>query len=261
MQNGSTAARLINNLVDKLYGLWFAAVFTACSMTTVLVIAVLPGENRRRRLARNAAKTVFLMTRSRPEITGIEHIPNQPAVAVANHASYLDGILLVAALPERFQFVIKREMTRVPVAHFLLRRVGAHFVERADKRRGASDVRHILQTAGVGGSLAFFPEGTFHIEPGIRTFRNGAFAVAFRGTMPIVPVAISGTRHMLPADRRLPRRGKLHIDVHPAFMPAEHQTVAAAIRYCRECIIKSTQEADLNIANPTANAGGWRSDP
>ncbi len=229
-----------------LYGAWFAVVFVCCAMTTVMAVAVLPGELRRRRFACAAANAIFRLTRSRPSVSGLEHLPEQPAVAVANHASYLDGILLSAVLPERFSFVIKREMTRVPVAHFLLRRVGAHFVERSDKRRGAADVRTILQKAGVGGSLVFFPEGTFQDEPGIRPFRNGAFAVAFRGNMPIVPIAISGTRCMLPANRRLPRPGRLQVVVHPPFQPAPHQTVEAATAYCRHAILESTGEPDLD---------------
>lgn len=223
-------------------------------MTTVLAVAVLPGELRRRRFACGAANAIFWLTRSQPTVTGLEHLPPQPSVAVANHASYLDGILLSAVMPERFSFVIKREMTRVPVAHFLLRRVGAHFVERSDKRRGAADVRTILQTAGVGGSLVFFPEGTFQDESGIRPFRNGAFAIAFRGDMPLIPVAISGTRHMLPANRRLPRPGRLAVTIHPAFQPAAHQTVAAATAYCRERIVQSTGEPDLD-------RGTWREGP
>ncbi len=246
MRNGSQSAAESGGLGAKLYGAWFAAVFVACALSAVLAAALLPGEHRRRRFARGAAKAVFSLTGSSPAVSGLEHLPAEPAVLVANHASYLDGILMTAALPDRFHFVIKREMTQVPVAHFLLRRVGAHFVERADKKRGATDVRSILQTAGTGGSLAFFPEGTFHTEAGIRPFRNGAFAVAFRGHMPIVPAAISGTRHMLPADKLLPRPGRLRVDIHAPFQPDEHQTQEAAMRYCRDRIVKSTGEPDLD---------------
>jgi len=229
------------------YGLWFAAVFLICALSAVVLVAVVPGENRRRHTARQAAKTVFWLTGSRPAVVGYDNLPPGPAVAVANHASYLDGILLTAALPETYRFVIKREVTRLPVVHFLLRRVGAHFVERSDSRRGATDMRSIMQTADKGGSLAFFPEGTFHAEAGIRRFRKGAFAVAFRNSLPLVPVAITGTRQMLPADRLLPAPGRLSIRIHPVFQPAEHQSIEAAIRYCRDCIVRTTGEADLTV--------------
>jgi len=235
-------------MIKKLYGVWFCAVFTLFALATLVLALVVPGELRRRQLARSAARFVFRLCGAWPLVSGLDNLPAEPAVVVANHASYLDGILLTAALPERFQFVIKREMTSIPVAHLLLRRVGAHFVERSDTHGGAKDLRSIMQTAGNGGSLVFFPEGTFRQESGIRRFRNGAFAVAFRGGMPLVPVAISGTRAMLPANSVLPSPGPLRIDIHPAFEPAEHQTIEAAIRYCRERIIKSTGEPDLHAA-------------
>jgi len=236
---------VLKSITGKLYGLWFCAVFIICGLVALLVALVVPGELRRRRGVRSAARLVFRLTGSFPEIRGLEHLPENQCVVVSNHASYLDGPLMTAALPEHFRFVIKREMTDVPVAHFLLRRIGAHFVERSDSRRGATDVRNIMQTADSGGSLVFFPEGTFRQEAGIGRFRNGAFAVAFRSDLPLVPIAIGGTRQMLPADSILPAPGPLSIDILPLFQPAEHQTVEAAIRYCRDRIIKSTGEPDL----------------
>ncbi|NND54645.1 MAG: 1-acyl-sn-glycerol-3-phosphate acyltransferase [Gammaproteobacteria bacterium] len=235
----------MKTLVAKLYGLWFLVVFVFCATGAVLLALLLPGEHRRRRAARSAARWVFLLTGSFPSIRGLERLPEEPSVIVANHASYLDGVLMTAALPDRFRFVIKREMTDVPVAHFLLRRVGAHFVERSDSRRGATDIRNIMQTADSGGSLVFFPEGTFRPEAGLRRFRNGAFAVAFRNNLPLVPVAISGTREMLPANRLLPAPGSLSIEIHPMFQPAAHQSIDVAIMYCRDRIMQSTGEPDL----------------
>ena len=111
----------------------------------------------------------------------------------ANHSSYMDGVILAAVLPPRFGFVIKREVTKVPLVHFFLRRIGSQFVERFDTRRGASDARRILALAESRQCLAFFPEGTFRAEPGLRRFQSGAFAAAVRGDVPLVPVVIRGS--------------------------------------------------------------------
>ena len=99
-------------------------------------------------------------------------------VVVCNHASYLDGIVLTAALPARFGFVIKREMSAVPLAGAVLRRLGSEFVERFNRHRGASDARRVLRNAGQGHSLVFFPEGTFTVTPGLLKFHSGAFVSA-----------------------------------------------------------------------------------
>ena len=124
---------------------------------------------------------------------------------VANHASYLDGVVMTAALPPRFGFVIKREMNGVPFAGLLLRRIGSEFVERFNRHKGASDARRVLRTAASGHSLVFFPEGTFTSEVGLGKFHTGAFAIAARADCPVVPAVILGTRRNMPATRILPR--------------------------------------------------------
>ncbi len=80
-------------------------------------------------------------------VRNLERIPAGQCVVVANHASYLDGLVMTAALPPRFGFVIKREMERVPLAGALLRRLGSEFVERFNRHRGGADARRVLRTA------------------------------------------------------------------------------------------------------------------
>jgi 1-acyl-sn-glycerol-3-phosphate acyltransferase len=172
-------------------------------------------------------------------------LPKEAAIVVANHASYLDGILLTAVLPHHFNFVIKREMTEVPFVHFFLRRLGAHFVERFDARKSALDARRIMQAATDGGSLAFFPEGTFRQEPGLGRFQNGAFSIAARYGMPIVPLVIKGTRLMLPAERWLPRPAQLSISIQQPLTTAADPLQTREI--CRQMILAELGEPDLHI--------------
>ena len=145
------------------------------------------------RLARLALRLAGM----RLELHGLDQLP-QPCIVVANHSSYLDGVVLAATLPPCFSFVIKREMSAVPLAGTLLRRIGAEFVERGDRIRGARDARRLLRNAAIGHSLVFFPEGTFSTAIGLLRFHIGAFAAAVRADLPVVPVAIRGTRHCLP---------------------------------------------------------------
>jgi 1-acyl-sn-glycerol-3-phosphate acyltransferase len=125
---------------------------------------------------------------------GTERLPRTPCVVVANHASYIDGVIAIAALPPDFAFVIKKEMVKVPLAGLLLRRLGSEFVERFDRHKGASDARRVLRVAATGQSLVFFPEGTFDERRQIGKFLAGAFATAQRSGMPVVAMAIHGTR-------------------------------------------------------------------
>src|SRR5687768_2002401 len=142
-----------------IYGVYVWLMFAAIWLCATLLMLVLPGLERRRRLARTGARAILRLARMPLVVKSEEFIPAGQCVIVANHASYLDGLVLTAALPPRFSFVIKREMSRVPLAGLLLRRLGSQFVERSNRNRSAADARRVMRTAVNGQSLVFFPEG------------------------------------------------------------------------------------------------------
>jgi 1-acyl-sn-glycerol-3-phosphate acyltransferase len=178
---------------------------------TVLVVNLFVRSLRRRRLVAGAFSRAFLRAAGIPFIVeGLDRLPEVPCVVVANHASYIDGLVAAAALPPDFAFVIKKEMVRVPLASLLLRRLGSQFVERFDRHKGGVDARRVLKLAATGQSLVFFPEGTFNEIPEVGRFLGGAFTTAARSGMPVVAMAIHGTRAVMPpvgfAIHRLPIR-------------------------------------------------------
>lgn len=236
----------LTTLGRSAYGMLGWATLTMVLIPTLGALALTPGLKRRRALVRRAAQVFLRLAAARPCVVGLEHIPIGPCIVVANHASYLDGIILTAVLPPRFTFVIKREMTRVPLVHFLLRRIGSQFVERFDTKRGATDARRILGLAEMKQDLAFFPEGTFRPEPGLRRFQNGAFAAAARGGVPLIPVVIRGSRAMLPAHHWLPRPGRLEVIVKPAVRHDGADDVVQSLKAaCRQSILEDLLEPDL----------------
>ena len=203
-------------------------------MVTLGLTLMLPGLRRRRRVA-GAFSRGFLHAAGVPfTIQGGDLLPRAPCVVVANHASYIDGIVAIAALPPDFAFVIKREMVRVPLANLLLRRLGSEFVERFDRHKGASDARRMLRLAATGQSLVFFPEGTFDEHRRIGKFMGGAFAMAARSKMPVVAVAIHGTRDLFPPGGFNFHRRPVRFEIL-AILPAEgsrqrsRELIAAAL--------------------------------
>ncbi len=232
--------------VRRLFGVYAVAVFFLMALITLALLALIPRLPNRRRVARRTAASVFRLTRTRMVVRGLSHIPPEPCIIVANHSSYLDGPILTAALPPRFGFVIKREMTQVPLAHYLLRRIGSEFVERKDAHKSAADARRLLQRARAQESLAFFPEGTFTPEPGLRRFHSGAFAAAIKGQVPVVPVVIRGSRRMLPAARLLPVPGQLEVIIRPALQPLPTDTAATLLERARCSILADLDEPDLH---------------
>ena len=172
---------------------------------------------------------------------------NETCVFVANHASYLDGAVLIAALPGNFAFVAKGELAQQFFAGRFLRGIGATFVERFDTVRSVADARTSAEIARQGRSLAFFPEGTFTRMPGLLTFHMGAFAVAAEADLPVVPITVLGTRSLLRADSWLPRRTPVHVIIGEAIRPqGETWPAAVALRdSARAQILQRLGEPDL----------------
>lgn len=239
--------KYVTRLLGGLWGIYAWAVFLLCVVVSLIVVTFVPGLAFREKFVTGAARAAFLLSGVRVRVSGLDKLPPGHCIVVANHASYVDGPLLKGFLPPRFSFVIKGEMRRIPVVHFLLRRSGSRFVERFAAAGSARDARQIVKAAQDGHSLAVFPEGTFVAEPGVGRFRAGAFVAATRGELPVVPVAIAGSRRMMPSGTLLPRPARLSIDVLEPIDPgdpdfADHRQLA---REARRRILATLDEPDL----------------
>jgi 1-acyl-sn-glycerol-3-phosphate acyltransferase len=220
--------------LQRLYSVYCIVLFTALSLITLTVNLFLPGLQARRRVAGAFSRWFFGIAGIPLRIEGLDRLPDAPCVVVANHASYIDGIVAAAALPPEFAFVIKREMVRVPLVGLLLRRLGSAFVERFDRHKGGSDTRRVWKLAAAGQSLVFFPEGTFDATRQVGRFLGGAFATAERAGMPIVAVAIHGTREVLPTGSVMIHRGPIRFQVLGVMTPdgarqKSREMIAAAV--------------------------------
>jgi 1-acyl-sn-glycerol-3-phosphate acyltransferase len=237
------------------YSVWIALAFLGVGVATLVLLAALPGVTRRRAAAARLARAFFLLAGMPLRVKSLERLPPGQCVVVCNHASYLDGIVLTAALPARFGFVIKREMAGVPLAGVLLRRLGSEFVERFDRQRGATDARRVLRNASNGQSLVFFPEGTFTRTPGLLKFHTGAFLTAARVGCPVVPAVVRGTRRALPPSGALPSPGRIELEILTALTSAADAPELAAPELrdrARTAILAVLGEPDLTCCADTA---------
>jgi 1-acyl-sn-glycerol-3-phosphate acyltransferase len=239
------------------YTILAAVLFLVLSLVILLALLLLPGIERRRALTRAGARSALALMGMRVQLQHGERLPEGPCVVVANHQSYIDGVVMTAALPPRFAFVIKREMDEVPLANLLLRRIGAEFVDRGRTRRGARDARRLLKAARSAASMVFFPEGTFGNEPGLLRFHSGAFVFAVRAALPIAPVALRGTRRALPPASFLAWPTRIEVEVlEPLAVPAtDPETAVQVLRDAsRAAILARSGEPDLATPPPPARA-------
>ncbi|HEY1891742.1 MAG TPA: lysophospholipid acyltransferase family protein [Steroidobacteraceae bacterium] len=237
------------------YALYAVITFFILGVTALVATLILPGVRRRRSAARAVARA-FLWVAGMPlTVRGLERLASGQCIVVSNHASYLDGLVFTAALPARFSFVIKREMSAVPLAGLFLRRIGSEFVERFERNRGAADARRVLRKAASGHSLVFFPEGTFTRTPGLLKFHTGAFVTAARAGCPVIPAVVRGTRAALSPTGALPRPGRIEIEILPPIgaQPQPGEASSAALRdRARQAILLALGEPDLTCSGDTA---------
>jgi len=247
---------LLNRLLIALYGIYAWSTFLVIGCVALLLLLILPGLRLRRTIGCYCARAWLAVVGVRIAYAGADLLPDTPSVIVANHSSYIDGVLLKAVLPARFAFVIKKEMVRVPLAGLLLRRLGAEFVDRFNRHSGAMDARRLMRAASGGGSMVFFPEGTFTGRPGLARFHGGAFTIAARARMPVVPLVIRGARHVLRGDSIWLRPGRVHIEVLMPITAPEFQEHSAAADYQRDHsrakILLALGEPDLALDDGVA---------
>jgi 1-acyl-sn-glycerol-3-phosphate acyltransferase len=208
-------------VVEVAYAAWF---WTACWLVLVPALlvgaAIVPGPARRRAFARWLSRVAMRLLLLPLRVEGREHMMGDtPRVLVSNHASYIDSLVLAAVLPGATVFVAKGELTDNPLTRFLISRLSQLTVERFDVSGSLRDTERVASALTAGRWPVFFAEGTFVRPPGLHEFRLGAFVVAARAGAPVVPVALRGTRALLPEGSWLPRRMAVEVRLAPPVVP------------------------------------------
>lgn len=245
--------RGIRRLPELLYAAYGWSLFSILALPVWLLVVLLPKRRWRWLITRTAARLLVCLSGTRFTINAPAALPSdQPLVLVANHMSYLDAIVVTAALPLRVNYTAKRELRQRLLSRWFLARLDVEFVERFDLEQGAIDTRRIAEKGASGASLFFFAEGTFQRPPGLLPFHMGAFVVAAQAGLPVVPVTILGTRRLLPADSWFPRRGRVTVTIGQPIMPKGREwTDAVALRDAiRQKILTDCGEPDLAESNP-----------
>ncbi len=227
-------------------GYWWTVIGVMALVVWPLVV-LLPRRAWRWAAFGAGARLALRMLGAPLTVTGAERLGDAAGVLVANHASYLDGMVLAAALPGGVSFVAKKELSGQVFARLFLDRLDTVYVERADPEGSLDDTRKALAAVGAGRRLLFFVEGTLTRMTGLLPFRLGAFSIAAQAGRPVVPITIRGTRSMLRGDQWFPRRAAVSVTVGWPLHP-DGRDFAAAVRLrdaARAVILAQCGEPDL----------------
>lgn len=238
-----------------LYTAYIALLLVITLPPVWLMLFILP-RNMAALLCKAWARVCFFLAGCPISITKDKSRTPKPVIYAANHASYIDSLLLVGVLPSSTRFVGKQELLKTPIIRTFMNKLGYVYVDRMEFSKGVEDTKLIDQLLREGHSIAIFPEGTFSYAAGLRPFKSGAFKAAVDTQTPIVPIAIRGTRHILRGDERLSRPGKIHLTFSHSIAPQgnDWQALSQLKTATREAIAKHCGEPtlDMILAGPSA---------
>lgn len=161
------------------------------------------------RVARRWAGTLLSVSGVRVRVEGLEQIdPSASYVFISNHLSYMDTPVALAYIPAQFRFLAKRGLFQIPFLGQHLSRAGHIPVPRGDPRAAVRTMQlaaEIIQKKKI--SLLIFPEGGRSHDGELRPFKEGGAYIAIRAGVPVVPIAIIGTREILPYGSGAPHSG------------------------------------------------------
>ena len=165
------------------------------------------------RCARAWAWLILKTTGVRVRVTGLERIdPARSYVLASNHQSIYDIPIVFASLPLQLRIVAKESLGRIPFLGWHLQRTGHLLVDR--RNPGLAIVQKMKRLVREAHSLIVFPEGTRSVDGTIGRFKKGTFLVAIDAQLPVVPVTITGSRHVMQKGRLMVSPGEVSLTVH-----------------------------------------------
>src|SRR6201981_508049 len=164
--------------------------------------------------ARAWAKTIMKTIFSPMRVTGLDKIDfSKPHVYAVNHGSALDIPILYAYLPFQFRILHKKELLAYPIVGWHLKRSGQVCVDQQHPARSVGHIKSAVRTLKSGMPLVIFPEGGRTSDGNIQPFLPGAFFLAIKAQVDIVPIALRGMHELLPMNTYhiKPRPLEMHV--------------------------------------------------
>jgi len=249
----SSAGRIrsaLRRTVEVAYGCYAIAIFAVLMLPVWIYVLISSSRRSSARVTTAALRAYLKVAGWRVRVDGREHLGgNAPRMLVANHTSYADIVVLMAALGTDYHFVAKAEVMSMPFFRTFLRKLGHYSFRREDPQARLQQAEQIEEALRRGESVFVFPEGTFTAQSGVRPFHLGAFKAAIAAQREIVPIALDGTRRALRDGTWLPRRGRITITICPPIVPPhsaeDWQQIVRVRDSAREIIARYARETLL----------------
>ncbi len=139
---------------------------------------------------------------------GMENLPGGTCVLVCNHQSNFDPFVIYSAIHKHMRFVAKAQLYRIPIFGQAMKAVGMVKVDRTGGEADRQTLNGAVESVRERVSLIFFPEGTRSVDGALKPFKKGAAVMAIQAGVPLVPMALAGTKEVLRKHTGLIRGGQ-----------------------------------------------------
>ncbi len=179
----------------------------------------------------------------RVKVEGLDKVdPNTGYVFVSNHLSYMDTPVVLSSIPGQFRFLAKRGLFQIPFLGTYLKRGGHIPVPREDPRAAVRALTQAAETIREHGiSVLIFPEGGRSEDGALQPFKEGAAYIAIKAGVPVVPMALIGTRQIMAMGSATLRRGQVRLRIG-----APLPTTGLTLRD-REALIESARKQIVSL--------------
>jgi 1-acyl-sn-glycerol-3-phosphate acyltransferase len=132
-------------------------------------------------------------------VSGLENFePDRPCVFVSNHQSHFDIITIFHSTPTNLRFIAKKSLFRIPFFGWYLALAGYIRLDRSNRDRAIRSHDKAAEKIQKGVPIVSFPGGTRSPDGSVQPFKKGAFMLALKAGVPLVPVSITGSIKVLP---------------------------------------------------------------
>jgi 1-acyl-sn-glycerol-3-phosphate acyltransferase len=197
-----------------LFLLVFVSYFVGIAITFCFIPFVRPRTRLFQAAAHHWAGVLGFFSGIKVEAIGLKNVPlNKPLILVANHQGAADIPVLLAYLPVRFRFAIKKELFKVPLFGWYLRQAGYFPIDRQVILSAYKTLDQIIKILKAGESVMIFPEGTRSRDGSLGKFKRGSLMAALKSGAPVVPIAIDGSYNIMPKGTYLVNPSRIKLSV------------------------------------------------
>jgi 1-acyl-sn-glycerol-3-phosphate acyltransferase len=165
------------------------------------------------RRAQKISKYVLKATKTSMEVRGVENIPKENCVFIANHQAIFDGFALLAYIDKPFGFIAKKEIQKIPLVSGWIRSIGSIYIDRQSPRESIKAIQNGVEKVNQGYSMMIFPEGTRSLKSRMNLFKKGSMKLAIKSKALIVPITIDGTYNVLEVGKKV-TGNKIRMVIH-----------------------------------------------